>query len=478
MTYNLKKDGLKNWNLQQANEKPMINIENDDDQDIYISERSSVASSNDINQTHNTTGKRLPTPPTPILSVPIKQAPTLRLSHNELHENGIPIVNQNQLQRKEEKKKKKDLRRGRPGQGALVPIPEIKPPELVDSYYSHWYYSKAKNSDWITRQRQAADGQIIPNESLDPSQNAHQPALTTSTIKPRQQPRKTRYNHVPTIQSNQDKQRLDNPENNSTASTHSISHENHENNYQKQKPSPRQNIPLKDSDHDEHRIQPTKRTISRQRRKLKPENEWTNNHVQSVSSNKSSQDSSTLIITSNSLTNQPKNRSKLSDIDENGKHRHQQPHHYPYHQNQTQSYNPPSIPSHQNHYHHQAQQHLHIRRRPPSGTYLGSEFQLLDISFKKSDRPSYIQQAREPFHSPISPVYNQTPYLPPIIRDHYQHKTYTPRFPMEYYGTLARQTHGSDWEEPMDIPKIYKPDTQTRFYDRYLHSIVDKRLAA
>jgi hypothetical protein len=430
-----------------------------------------------MNQTQNPIGKRLPTPTTSILPVTIKQAPTLRYPYNELPENGIPIVTQNQLQRKEEKKTKKGLRKGPTGQGALVPFPEIKPPELVDTYYSHWYYSKGKNPDLIMRQRQASDGQIIPNESLDSLQNAHQPALTTSPIKPKQQPRKTRYN--------QDKQRFDHFENNSTASTQLISHENHENNYQKQKPSPRQNIPLKDSDHDDHRIQPTKRTISRQHRKIKPENEWTDNYQQSVLSNKSSEDSNTLIITSNSLTNRAKNRSKVSDknsttsdIDENGKHRQQQPHHYPYYQNQTQSHNPPSIPSPQTHYHHHQPQHLHIRRRPPSGTHLGSEFQFLDVSIKKSDRPSYIQQAREPFHSPVPPIYNQTPYLPPIIRDHYQPKTYTPRFPMEYYGTLARQTHGKDWEEPMDIPKYYKPDPQTRFYDRYLNSVVDKRLAA
>jgi len=75
MTYNLKKEHLKQWDLHQANEKPMIHIENDDDQDIYISERSSVASSTDMNQTQNPIGKRLPTPTISILPVPINRLP-------------------------------------------------------------------------------------------------------------------------------------------------------------------------------------------------------------------------------------------------------------------------------------------------------------------------------------------------------------------------------------------------------------------
>jgi len=490
MTYNLRNDHFKSWDLQQANEKPMTIIENDDDQDIYISERSSVASSNDMNQAHSSIAKRLPTPTTSsILAVSQKQPHNLRYPYNELPENGVLI------QRKEENKKKKDLRKAPPDQGNLVSFAETKSPELRDAHYPYLYYSKAKNPDWVMRHRQTGDSQVIPNESLDLPQHAHQPALTTSPIKPRQQPRKTtRHNHVPIIQSNQDKQRVDHSENNSTVLSNSTmltnltSPENYDNiNNQKQSSSPKQYIPLKDSDHDEHRIQPIKRTIPQQRRKLKTENDWTDNYMQSLSNGRQSQDSNSLIITSNSLTNRTKNRSKISnknsgssDIDENGKYRHQ--HHSPYyhhHQNQLQSHNSPSIPSQQTyHHHHNLQQHLHVRRRPPSGVYLGSEFQLVDVSFKKTDRSSYIQQTREPCPSPISPIYNQTSHLPPIIRDHHQHKTHTSRFPNEYYGTLARQTHSKDWEEPIDIPKIYKPDSQTRFYDRYLHNIVDKRLAA
>jgi hypothetical protein len=300
----------------------------------------------------------------------------------------------------------------------------------------------------------------------------------TSPIKPQQQqPRKSRYHNVPLTPFHQDKQHLDHLENNSTVSTHLISHENHETNHQKQRSSTKQNTPLKDSDHDEHRIQLTKRKIPQQHRKPKTENDSIDHRMQTLSNGKLSRDTSSLIITSNSLTNQSKKRSKimdknsvLSDIDENGKHRHYpQLHHR---QNQIQLQNSPSIPSLQIHHHNSH----HIRRRPPSGTPLGSNFHVVDVSFQKSSRPSYIQQTREPCHLSIPTSSNQTPHLPPIIRD--QHKTRPSRFPTEYYGTLARQTHGKDWQGSMDIPKFDKPDSQTRFYYRYLHNVVDKRLAA
>jgi hypothetical protein len=234
---------------------------------------------------------------------------------------------------------------------------------------------------------------------------------------------------------------------------------------------------LKDSDQDEHRIQQTKRTTISQRRKLKVENDWPENHVQSISNGRPVQDQTSLMITSNALPNRSKNRSKIpdknpvnTDLDEIGRYR---PPHPPA---LIQPQNTPSIPSHQNHHNHNP---LHVRRRPPSGTYLTSDVHVVDVSFKKPDRPQNIQPGRDPFHAPAPTNSNQTPRLPPIMRDHHhQPKIYSPRFPMDYYGTIARQSHGKNWDESMNTQRIYKPDPQTRFYDRYLHSIVDKRLAA
>lgn len=482
MAYNLKKDYLKDWDLEHINEENMANIENDDDddQDIYISERSSIASSNDMNQMPNPVIKRLPTPTTPSILLVSKKIPqALRYPYNEIPENPVRMLTPFQVPRKEENKKKKDLRKGPPNQKKVISFYGAKPTGLGDHYHPPWYYNKINNPDWSPRHRQTGDSQVVPHESVDPSQHA----LTTLPLKPRrqQQPRNIRHNHIPTNHSNQDKQRLDHSENTSIVSTHITSHENHENNYQKHATSS-----LKDSDHDEHKILlTTRRTISRQQRKVKNENDWTDHYTQSFTNGKPFPDSSSLIITSNSIpSNRSKHRSKLSDknsvvtdLDENVKCRHQHLYHqYPY-QNQNQSHNSPSIPSQQP-YQHQSQQHLHIRRRPPSGSYISSDVHVVDVSFKRTDRPSYTQQIRDPFLSPVPPINHQTHYFPPIVRDNHQQKTHTPRFPSEYYGTLARQTHGKDWEESLEIPKIYKPDPQTRFYDRYLHTIVDKRLAA
>lgn len=486
MTYNLKHNHAKNWEIQHPNEKPLFNIENeDDDQDIYISERSSISSSSGPHNIPDSIVKRLPTPTTStVLSMPPKQVHTLRYPYNELPDNGIPSTTQYKLQSKEEKQKKKNIRKAPPGQGNLVSFPETKPPELGDNYYPYWYYYKAKNPDWIVRHRQTVDGQIIPYESIDPSQYAPQPALTTSPIKPRQKPlptqRKSRPTNAPLLAMNQDKLRFDSLENNSVAMTHLTSHDNHEVHNRKHRSSPRQFVPLKDFDHHDH-LQSNKRAIPPQRaqRKLKTESEWTENYLQTLSHGKPAQDTNTVMLTSNVINTRSKNNPKQSDknsinsdIDDNNK----QKYRLQQYQNRSLSRDNPSIAAQQppNSTH-------HVRRRPPSGTHVSADFQVVDITFKKPERPSYLQPTREsPFHPP--PIYNQTPHLPLIMRDSYQSqqqqfKTNTPRFPNEYYGTLARQTRTKEWDEPLEIPNIYKPDPQTRFYDRYLHNIIDKRLA-
>ena len=138
MTYTLKRDYVKNWDLPQINEKSIMNnIENEDDQDIYISERSSIASSNDLNQTPSLIVKRLPTPtPSPPLSIPQKQPHTLRYNYNEVSENEVPIVTPVHLQRKEDKTKKKSLQKPPPSQGNLASFPDTKSTELKDNQLS------------------------------------------------------------------------------------------------------------------------------------------------------------------------------------------------------------------------------------------------------------------------------------------------------------------------------------------------------
>lgn len=471
MTYNLKKDYVKN----PTNGRMMVNIENnddDDDQDIYISERSSIASSNDMNPTVNPPTKRIPTPTTSsMLIIPQKQLHTHRYPYNEIPENVLPITTQLRVGRKEENKKKKNTRKNPTGQRKYVSFYGTKAADLSDHHYPSWYSNKINNPDWSPRHRQQIDNQIISHESFDSSQNTHQPVLTTLPLKPRQHPtRNIRHNHHQQQQtiSHDKQQRFDHSENTSVVSSHGT--------------SPIQYVSFKDSDYDEHRIQPNKQIISRQRRKLKTEHDWTEHYLQSISNGKPSPESSSLIITSNSLANRSKNRTKLSDKnsvvtdpDEHNKYYRSQHshHHYSY---QNQSHNSPSIPSQQIHNH---QPHLHIRRRPPSGAYLASDIHVVDVTFKRTDRPSLIQPTRDPYPTPVPPPSNhqQTPYFPPITRDHHQPKTHTPRFPNEYYGTLARQTNGKDWEEPLEIPRLYKPDSQARFYDRYIHNVVDKRLA-
>ncbi|CAF3616092.1 unnamed protein product [Rotaria socialis] len=506
MTNTLKKDYLKTFDLPQINGKSNFYInhdDDDDDQDIYISERSSISSSNDMHTTSSQNVKRLPTPtptPTSLLSLAQKQSYNHRYHGNEFPESVMPTIAQYKLLRKEEKKRKNTPPKGPPpGQTAAASFYETKSPELKEEYCPYRCYYRVKNPDWATTHRQASDAQLLMNDSLDSSQYAQQPVLMTSPIKPKQQPRKSRANGVSTLKTNQDKQRHDQSGKASPSSSSYLTfnenlenphyhHHHYHHHYQQQQQQ--QHIALENSDNDEYREQLPKRTIPKQRRKLKIEHDL-NDHYVPMHPNRSPRTSNNLIITSNSLTNRSKNRSKIpekspanTDIEENSRHRSTKPHHHSpppppphhHHQNLAQSHISPSIPSQQNYQHHQ---HLHIRRRPPSGSHVTSEMSMVDSTVKKSDRPTYFQQPRDSFHSPATPVYNQSSYLPPIIRDNHHHqKTNTTRFPTEYYGTIARQTHSKDWEESIEIPKIYKNEPQTRFYDRYLNTVVDKRLAA
>jgi len=474
MTYHLKRNHLKNWDLQQINEKSIINFPDDDGQDIYISERSSVTSSNDTSQILT---KRLPIQTQSLnLSLPTKPPHTLRYQYNELPQNGISAAIQSQFQRKQDRETKKILRKAPTGQGSLVPFPKRKPAVVANNYCAYWDYSKLKNPEWIMRQPRAADGQIIPYESFDPSKYVPQPEMITSSIKSKKPVRKSQHNDLPAGQSKQNKQRLDHTEKNALTSSHAIFYDEHDNN--RQRPSYKHYLPLRDVDNNEYRERQTQRKIPQQNRKLKTENDWTDHNTQPF------QDLNSLIIKSNSLANRPKIPDKYpltSDIDKNGKHVH---HHHHHHPNQIHSRHPLSNLSQQTHHHyhrHQNQTHLHdpsshhnhyhqqnvpIRPHPDSGP------QQFDVLLKDSARPPYYQHTRDEYHSPPSLFHNPTHYLPP----NHHHKTYTARFPSDYYGTLARQIQRKNWEESKGKTNIYKPDRHARWYDHRLHDVVDKRL--
>lgn len=497
MTNNLKKDYSKNSDIQQMNGKTSfyINPDDEDDQDIYISERSSVSSLNDINPASSLNVKRLPTPtPTPnsLLSWIQKQPYNLRYHNNDISDNIMPSITHVQLSRKEEKKKKNMLPKVAPGQGAAAPYSDAKSSEFNDDYHSYRSYYKIKNPEWSLQHRQLYDPQHLTNDSVDSLQYPHQPVLMTSSIKPKQQPRKPRTNGIAPMKTNQDKQRHDHNDKFSPTSSLLTFTDNHDNHYyhhyQQQLQQQQRHSPVESIDNDEYREQLSKRTIPVQRRKQKAENDLNDHYVQ-MHHSKSPPNSSALMITSNPLTNRSKARTKITekttlpnDIEENTKPRptkpynHSPPHHY--HQNLVPpSHFSPSIPSQQNYQNHQQ---LHVRRRPPSGSNVNSDTTIVDGTTKKSDRTTYFPQRRDSFQLSTSPIYNQSSYLPPIIRENHHHhqKQGTNRFPNEYYGTLARQTHSKDWDESIEIQKLYKNDPQTRFYDRYLNNVVDKRLAA
>ncbi|CAF3707790.1 unnamed protein product [Adineta steineri] len=506
MTYHIKREHLKNWDLQPINENPIITTI-DDDQDIYISERSSMTSSNDTIKIFSPITKQTPTPSSRFI-LPKKPPHTLKYPYNKLPEDGIPAAIHYQLKLKNDKKLRTTVRKAPPGQGNLVPIPPIKPVESSNNYYPYWYYYKMQNPDWIMRQRRTADGQIIPYDSFDPSKYLPaQSEITTSPPKPKKRTRKYRPNDVPVIQSNQDKERVDYSEKNLLTSSHLMLHED-----QQQVPL-KHYIPLNDIDNNEHREQKPKRKILQQRSKPKIENERNDHNIPSLS-NKPSYDLDNLMIVSKPIENRSKNQSKLSDkhtlnsnIDDNGKRRHHHHHHHQtqlqnhHHPNQTHSHIHPSIPSQQNHSHQQHhrypqnqthshnnphilsqqnhqpeyyQQHVHIRRRPLSSIYVNSDVQIVDILFK--------DPVQDDYHLPPPASYSLTHPLPPVTHDHHhqqqQQKTNPIRFPTDNYGALNRQTHGKNGKESIRKTKIYKSDLHTLYSNNNrVHNLVDKRLA-
>ncbi|CAF1356674.1 unnamed protein product [Rotaria sordida] len=475
MTYQLKKEHLTNWDAPKSNEKPLFN----DDQSTYISEKSSLVSLRENNQTSIPNNKQLLTSPLPRTNLPIKEPHTLRYPYNDLPENGIPLATQFNNARKEEKKRRKAFRKAPPGQGNLVSLPETKSNAMNENYYPYWHYYKMKNPDWNMRHRQTTDGQLIPYDPIDPSQYAQEPALTKSPTTPRQHHRKSHHNNHGTsiMKNNPDQQRYE-PVPKVSSSSPPVSHEN----YKQQKSLPKQHTLLDDADNIERLNRPSKQRSSQQHQKLKTENDRNDHSVQSMTE-KPSQDSNNLPITFDASAHRPKHHSKTindGSTGENKKHSHVHHHrrHHHHHHSPTQS----QQPHHHHHHHHHSpiqsqQQHPHRHHHhhhnhhymSPSKEYIDSEFQVIDASFKKSERTPYFQRTEDSSHSPPPAIYNQNSYLPPITSNYNSGSNLT-----DYYSI---HTLSKDWRDSIKPPQIYKADPQTKFYDRYLNSVIDKKLA-
>ncbi|CAF3446403.1 unnamed protein product [Rotaria socialis] len=130
MSYQLKKEHLTNWNAPKSdwrpaniNNKPVINY----DRDVYIPENSSSP----------------------------------------------PIVHGKDL----------SILKAPPGQGTVGPIVETQPSAMDKNYYPYWHYYKLKNPDWMMRHHQNNDGQLIPYDTVDPSQYIEEPAMANTKPK-------------------------------------------------------------------------------------------------------------------------------------------------------------------------------------------------------------------------------------------------------------------------------------------------------
>ncbi|CAF3492087.1 unnamed protein product [Rotaria socialis] len=51
------------------------------------------------------------------------------------------------------------------------------------NYYPYWHYYKLKNPDWMMRHHQNNDGQLIPYDTVDPSQYIEEPAMANTKPK-------------------------------------------------------------------------------------------------------------------------------------------------------------------------------------------------------------------------------------------------------------------------------------------------------
>jgi len=149
----------------------------DDDQETYITERTSVPS----------VTKRVSFPES---IYPAKDPHSLQYVYNQLPDNGVPLATQYKQAKEQEKKSKKSFRKAAPGQGILAPLPE-RVPEFNENYYPYTYYNQVKQPDKPKLFHHTTDGQIVANDSLDLSQYIHEP----NTSNPSTKRRRHRHHH-------------------------------------------------------------------------------------------------------------------------------------------------------------------------------------------------------------------------------------------------------------------------------------------
>ena len=463
MNYQLKKEHLTNWDVPEVKNRLSFNGKSlpNNDQDTYISERSSAVSLNENNSVPSPNNKQTPPSSLPRTDIPKKQPHTLRYSYNELPENGIPLATQYRSEKKEAKKIKKPIPKAPPGQGTLAPLPEVKPSGTEYNYYPYWYYYKVKNPDWILRHRQTADGRLIPYDPVDPSQYVHPPATTESAINSRRHQRKVRY-QSPITQHNPQTQHYETAQKISSTSYK---------NYGEQNTSPRQYIPLKDTSNMESTDQSTSQISSQQRNKLQTERDWNEHYVQSFT-NKSPQNSNYPIIPSKTPIRRSKHSKNTNShstdesiMNHHHHHHHRHHNHHRHHRHHHHHHHSPPQSEQQQHYYHQTHHDYLLSKE-----YVDSTFQVVDASFKKSERTPYFQHSDNPPSLPPPAIYNQNSYLPPLMVNNYNRLDLT-----NAYG-IRRLS--KDWRDSLKLPETYKTDSQTKFYDRYLNNVIDKKLAA
>ena len=206
----------------------------------------------------------------------------------------------------------------------------------------------------------------------------------------------------------------------------------------REKTSAKQYIPLKDPDRDAMPV--SRRTRHRRRRNEKDP------YTQSTTDSSKFEESTA--------------------TEKKKKHHHNRHHHHDHHHHTHKPVPPVPEPSaHHPHNHHHHHHHHHL----PSFEYVNSEFLVSDQSYKRVERSPFFQPLQGISPSPPPAIYNQSSYLPPIN---------TRPTAWNYYGTPSDHTLSRDWIEPVNEHKVYKADPQTRFYDRYLNNIIDKRLTA
>ncbi|CAM4932463.1 unnamed protein product [Rotaria socialis] len=190
-----------------------------------------------------------------------------------------------------------------------------------------------------------------------------------------------------------------------------------------------------------------------------PENDATNNQS-SIPRN------SNQVVTSDASKHHNKN---VNDEFTNEDKRHRHHHHHkpsePQEQNQQQfSVHVEQQPSQHHHHHHR--HHHHNYSISSAKEYVDQEFRVIDGSFKKSERTTYFQGIGNP---PI--INNQNSYLPFILpRENLCGSKST-----DFY---TKYTLSKDWRDSIKSSRICKTDPQTKFYDRYFNSVIEKKFTS